>query len=136
MKTIDRQSAKALSLDMMEALKAVATKHGVQFRDKGGSFTPNNVTFRIEAAVIGATGVAETKERTEYPRYCQMYGLKAEWLDQSFTSAGGESYTIVGLNTRKHKNPILCKRVSDGKIYVFSAEAVKMYMAMAAAPKA
>jgi hypothetical protein len=127
MKTMDRDLARNISAEMMEALKAVATKHGVEFRNKGGSLTSSNVTFRIEAAIVGATGVAETRERSDYPLYCQMYSLKAEWLDGTFTYAGND-YTIVGLNTRKHKNPVLVKRNKDGKSFVFPATTIKMVM--------
>lgn len=127
MNTIDRNSAKSLSAAMMKALEAVALEHGVSFRAKGGSFTSSNATFRIEAAVIGASGVAETKERTDYPLACHLYGFKPEWLDGTFNYRG-EDYTIIGLNTRKHKNPVLGKRSKDGKVFVFPDGIVKTLM--------
>jgi hypothetical protein len=127
MKSMDRPLAHSISADMMEALKAVALKHGVEFRNKGGSLSSTNVTFRIEAAVVGATGVAETRERSDFPRYCHMYNLKKEWLDATFNHMGTE-YTITGLNTRKHKNPVLVKRNKDGKGFIFPDTTIKMIM--------
>jgi hypothetical protein len=127
MKTIDRNACKQISADMLEALKAVALKHGVQFSYKSGNFSSSSATFRIEAAVVGDGGVAITAERRDYPLYCSMYGLRPEWLDKSFRH-GTDTFTIIGLNTRKHKNPILGKSANNGKTYIFPADTVKALM--------
>src|SRR6185503_3693659 len=123
MNTLDRISARVISEDMMEAIKSVALKHRVQFNYKGGSYSSTSATYRIEAAIIGAGGVAEIRERRDYKRYAEGYGLKLEWLDQTFMQ-GTKKFTIVGLSTRKSKNPILCKNEVD-KTYVFPVYLVK-----------
>jgi hypothetical protein len=125
-KTLDRQNVKTISEDVMDALKSVALKHGVQFSYKGGRFSSSNVTYKIEAAVVGDGGVVESSERKDFILYATSYGLKPEWLDTKFTQSGKE-FTIVGLSTRKHKNPVLCKQTSNGKTYIFSAEMIKLY---------
>lgn len=127
MKTLDRSTAGEISKDVMEALKAVALKHGVQFTQKGGSFSPTSLTLRIEAAVIGDGGVAETRERKAFSMWAGNYQLKPEWLDQTFAS-GTHTYKITGLATRKSKNPILCQRLDDNKTYIFPADIVKLRM--------
>jgi hypothetical protein len=126
-KTLDRDAVRSISADVMDALKAVATKHGIQFSSKGARFTSSNVTFRLEAALLGAGGVAETRERTDYLRCAGLYGLKTEWLDKSFRH-GGDDFTIIGLSTRKTKNPILCTNTRNGKTYIFPADTVKVLM--------
>lgn len=126
MNTINRENIRLLQSDMMEALKDVALKHGVQFSYKGGNFTPENVTLKIEAALLGANGVAETKERNNFVRYAGMYNLKPEWIDQTF-ELDEDTYTIVGLNTRKQKCPVLCKN-SAGKTYCIRHTTVQMAM--------
>ena len=108
MKTFERSNLKDLREDMVAALQAVALKHGVQFTPKGCSFSTTAATFRIEAAVINDGGVAETKERQDFSRYASIYGLKPEWLDQSFRH-GSDTYTIIGLATRKSKAPVLAR---------------------------
>lgn len=125
--TIDRDTCRLLSSDISEALKTVAAKHGIQIRTRGGTFSPLNYTLKVECAVIGDAGVAETKERTDYPLYATMYGLKPEWLDKTFEHAGDE-YTIVGLATRKRKNPIHCRSKAQGKTFLFAETIVKLLM--------
>ena len=127
MNSLDRNTVRDISEDMMEALKSVALKHGVQFNYKGGSYTPTNATYRIEAAIIGDGGVVETRERKEYQLYADSFGLKKEWLDQSFVQ-GTDKFIIIGLSTRKRKNPILCKNETNGRTYVFPVYMVKLLM--------
>lgn len=127
MKTIDRNACKQLSADMLEALKAVALKHGVQFSYKGGNFSSSSANFRIEAAVVGDGGVAETADRRCFKQYASLFDLKPEWLDKSFVH-GNDTFTIIGLNTRKSKNPVLGKSANNGKTYIFPANTVKTLM--------
>jgi hypothetical protein len=125
---IDRATCKVLREEMEAALQAVATKHGIQIKSKNGSFSPTMFTLKFEASVIGTGGVAETQERQAYKQLCQVYGLKAEWLDKTFNH-GTDTYTVVGLNTRKHKRPVLCKQTGNGKTYCFEDKLVTMLMA-------
>lgn len=125
--TLDRAVVREIAVDMMEALKAVALKHGIEFSYKGGSFFPSNATYRFEAALVGASGVAETRERKDYTLYAKSYNLKAEWLDKIFVH-DTDTFTIIGLSTRKRKNPVLCKNSRNDKTYVFPAYMVKMLM--------
>lgn len=126
MKTLERSTVKDLSADIQAALQAVALKHGVKFTPKGCSFSPSNATFRIEAAVIGDGGVAETRERTDFTNYATQFGLKPEWLDKSFLH-GAHNYVIVGLATRKSK-PVLATKLGTDRTYMFPANTVATLM--------
>ncbi len=127
MKTLDRTTVKSIADDVMTALEAVAAKHGIKFSYKGGRFSSTNVTYKIEAATIGDGGVVVTGERDAFTKHAELFGLKSEWLDKTFNQ-GGHVYTIVGLSTRKHKNPVMCKQASNGKTYIFPVDLIKLYM--------
>ena len=127
MKTLERSTVRDLSADIQAALQAVALKHGITFTPKGCTFSSTSATFRIEAAVIGDGGVAETRERTDFPRYAGLFGLKPEWLDKSFVH-GANTFTIIGIATRKSKQPVLAKQQGNGKTYVFPANTVATLM--------
>ena len=127
MKTLERSTVKAISEDMMTALQAVALKHGVHFSYKGGRFSSSNCLFKVEAAVITDGGTAETRERTAFKLQASYFQLKPEWLDKTF-SFGGDDYTIIGLNVKAYKAPVLATQASNGKTYKFKADHVKMMM--------
>ena len=124
-----RDKARELAEDMLAALQSVATKHGVQIKDKGGKFDPNggSATFKFEAAFLNDQGQAETAERKEYKLFAVNLGLKPEWLDQTFRFNSAD-YKIVGLRTRRSKNPVLVQRQPDGRTFVFSHDYVKSAM--------
>jgi hypothetical protein len=81
----------------------------------------------VEAAVIADGGTAETRERTAFKLQADFFTLKPEWLDKTF-SFGGDDYTIIGLNTKAYKAPVLATQASNGKTYKFKADHVKMMM--------
>lgn len=106
---IDRPLLRALNADMEEALKAVAEKHGVSIDVGNASFTSQNATFKVQVAVIGKGGVADTREAQDFRIFASSYGLSADDLGQTFPY-GGKEYTIVGLSRKSSKYPIVCKR--------------------------
>ena len=124
---IDRDTCRLLASEIEAAVQAVATKHGVQIKAKGGSFTDTSYTMKLEVAVLGDGGVAVTQERTSFLRLAGLYGMKPEWIDQSFVH-GRDKFIIVGLNTRKSKRPVLCKSTANGKTYIFEATTVARLM--------
>jgi hypothetical protein len=126
-KSIDRNTARQISADINTAVQSVATKYGISLKDKGCRFSSTNATFKIEAALIGAGGVVVSSERNDYTRYCFMYNLNPSWLDKSFNH-GSDVFTIIGLATRKRKNPVLTKSAKNGKTYIFPANTVKALM--------
>lgn len=127
MQEMNRDLARAISQDVLAALDAVAKKHNVAFSNKGGRFSSSCLTMKIEAAVIGASGTAETQERTAFKLQAKFFQLDPAWLDMTF-AFGGEDYTIVGLNTKAYKSPVLATQASNGKTYKFKAEHVESMM--------
>jgi hypothetical protein len=124
---ISRQVAEQISHEVLESLKTIGDKHNIKFLFRGGNFTTSNMTLKIEGAAVSSSGEMETVERTTYRAKAYQYDLKPEWLDQSFLY-GGETYKIVGLNTRKHKHPVLCHNERSKVTYMFNSDQVKQMM--------
>ncbi len=125
---ITRDKARLITADVLAALSDVGKKHGVTFSNKGGNFSEGSLTIRLEAAVVNADGTVSSRTSEDYTRYCGMYGLKPEWLNQKFMS-GGLEFTIIGLNTRRSKNPVEARQTRNGKVYIFKADSIQRMMA-------
>jgi hypothetical protein len=57
---------------------------------------------------MGQTDMQKQMDRLAYTNYCKEFKLKPEWLDQAVTDRG-KTYTIVGLNIRSKKFPVITK---------------------------
>lgn len=55
------------------------------------------------------------QERTDYIEHCQEYDLEPEWLDQTFSPFGIETYKIVGLNLRALIYKVCAIDIESGK---------------------
>jgi len=111
-----------------KALDEVGRKHGINIQRSGnGSFNESNFTFKVECALIGNDGMVRNKEVENFKKFATSYGLKPEHLGKSFKGWNGETFTISGLNTRAHKNPIQATN-SKGKTYVFPEGEVQNYL--------
>lgn len=129
MKKFDPQACRSLRDDMEKALDAVAKKHGITIAIGKMSYTENNISVKIELATVGESGLANNREAEDFKRYASMYELAPTDFGREF-SVRGDRYQIVGLNTRKQKFPIKCKRASDGKVYGLHAEDVKRALSL------
>jgi hypothetical protein len=60
----------------------------------------------------------EQLEKIAYEQMCQQFELKPEWLGKTFTDRG-ETYTIVGLNIRSKRFPVVTTvvRSTSGQSY-------------------
>ena len=130
--SFDRINLRLISADLEAAFAPVAAKYGITFSYKGARFLADNATFKIEAATIGASGVANTRERDNFKLYASMYGLKDTDLDKEITY-NGKRFVIKGLNTRRQRYPIVATRVADGKTLLLTVEGVKVALIVAAA---
>ena len=111
--------------EVNKALSEVGRKLGINIQKTGGGrFGSSNFTFKVECSLVGEDGAVKSKEVESFKKYASMYGLKPEHFGMPFTTFGGKTYTICGLNTKASKNPIHAKN-SKGKTYIFPAEEVK-----------
>ena len=121
---INKNVCDVLRQKMQETLDEMGIQ-GVEAKVGNAVYNKQNVVFKVTLATV-VDGVAQTREKTDWARCCYRWGLKKDMLGKIFKS-GGVEYKIVGCNPKAHKFPILTERVSDGKRYKHSGQAVKMY---------
>jgi hypothetical protein len=110
---MDRKTVQLLSDAITQALQPLAAQYGVKIDRGSASYNDQNFTLKVSVAVIGEGGVAVSKEVTDFKRYAEFKGLKADDLGRT-VSISGKPYTIAGYLVRSTRNPILVKD-SKGK---------------------
>ena len=115
---MNRTTAKLIIAEMTDAAKKVAVKHGLEASFKSGSFT--DTTFSPKFVFSGKDAQGRTQEEVEWDKYHGMLGLKKEWLGKKYNGK-----TIVGLDMKKRKYPVLLKSARGTK-YKVEASMVKM----------
>ena len=123
-KQFDRQEVRILGEAIESALQKVGDQYGVHIIRGNGRFDPTNLTLKIEASIVGENGEVVTKEAKDFKKFATMYGLNPSDLNKTFTTWNGKQFEITGLSLRKSKNPILAKKVSTGKTFIFPSEEV------------
>jgi hypothetical protein len=112
------------------ALAEIGEKYNVKF-DLGRitySSTDNTASARLKFETkTDANGAAVDRAAQTWAKNCQYYGLKAEWLNQTFKAKGGE-YKIIGLDVNKRRFPVQTIRLSDGKSFGWAEDSVRMLM--------
>lgn len=121
--SFDRNTVKNLRSDIDKALATLSKKYGIEITAGNASFTPSNVTYKVQAAVKAASGVTMTKEASDFNLYGNI-SLSGFKLGQTI-SLQGKEYTIAGWKVRAQRNPVIVTR--DGKSYRVSTEMIKMY---------
>lgn len=106
---MNRDLAKQLNTEVAAALQAVATRHGLVVNVRGGKYGPVTGLF---APKIEFT--SPDSAQREFERYAPMYGLNPTDFGKRVTGPNG-TYTIVGLNPRAHRAPILGEK--NGKLF-------------------
>jgi hypothetical protein len=86
----------------------------------------NQFTIPVVFVIKGDDGVLETVERQAYKLWGSSFGLKPEWLGQTFTHKG-EVFTITGLKPRSAKFPVQAVN-AKGATFGFPATSVVGYM--------
>lgn len=124
MQSIDTAQARAIAKDIDAALKAVATKYGIDFRPVRGSFTSTTLNYKIEGATRGETGDAMTLEAREYTRCAHLLDLNPNNLFATFYW-DGDRYKLTGLKMNRPKFPICAVRLRDGKQFKLTASLLK-----------
>lgn len=88
-------------------LKNFSDAYGVKITIGKMKYSGSNVIASVEVAVVNPeTGVAQSKERTDFLNMAWQYGLKSSDLDRVVQTSYGP-LKIVGLQPRRHKYPIL-----------------------------
>lgn len=92
------------------ALKPVSDQFNVDFTAGGATYLEGTATIKLKLQVRGA----ESMEALNFKQLAYIYDLLPEDLGKTF-AADGKTFKIIGLNSRKQKNPIIIE--SEGKQY-------------------
>jgi hypothetical protein len=129
----NRDKVRLIRETIQAELDKLAKTLGVKIGMNPGSFTSENVHFRLEVAEIGEDGVANTAEVENFRRYAKAYGMEPDDLGKTFKSFTGETYAITGLSPRRSKYPVHATR-SDGKKFKFAPKQVLHFLGRKEAP--
>ena len=119
----DRQTLRALRVDLDTAMASIAAKYGIQLNAGNISYTAETATIKVQAGVINKSGQVVTKDAQAFNQYKRLVGLGNLNIGDAINIQGKE-YTISGYKPRS-KNAVLVQR--DGRGYKVSVEMVKMY---------
>lgn len=125
-KSFDGPTVKQTRILLEKKLKELADELGVNISVGNASFarTGENVTYKIEMALLAANGEPINQESVEFAKYAILLGLKPTDLNRKFIYLG-EEYTVIGLRPRATKNNISVRRTKGMKMFVVPAGIVK-----------
>tara|TARA_B110000259_G_C13969031_1_gene383930 strand:- start:383 stop:790 length:408 start_codon:yes stop_codon:yes gene_type:complete len=121
----DRQSLRALRVDLDSAMASIASKYGIELSAGNISFTSETATIKVDAGIIGSNGRAVTKEAKAFDQYKRLVGLGDLNIGDS-VNVQGKQYTITGYKPRSKKSPV-CIENAKGQGYKVSVEMIKNY---------
>ena len=122
---IDSPALTMIRKALEPALQAMGEQYGITLTVGRGSYGGETGTLKIELATLGENGEAETTAAKEFKQYAGMVGLEPTDLGRRFVS-NGEEYEVSGLKLRNRKYPVLATKVSNGKVYKFTAMVVRL----------
>jgi hypothetical protein len=104
MKTMrNRNDRDALRNAIVEALEGVAKEHGLTVRVGGGTYSEYTFNPKVEFSCTTEAGAP-----AGFAYDAELLGLPRDAWGKTFTQRG-ETYTIVGINLRARKYPVLAK---------------------------
>jgi hypothetical protein len=96
------------SADVLARLADFCDQRGLAVQGGSGTYSDTTYDFKVKFAVKSEDGEVLTYERKMFPNYATMFGLKLEWLDKPFISAG-KTYTIIGINPNSRVRPVVTR---------------------------
>ncbi|MGY8867524.1 MAG: hypothetical protein ACKVJK_18135, partial [Methylophagaceae bacterium] len=111
----DRQSLRALRVDLDSAMATIASKYGIELSAGNISFTSETATIKVAAGIIGSNGRAATPEAKAFDQYKRLVGLSNLNVGDS-VNVQGKQYTITGYKPRSKKSPV-CIENAKGQGY-------------------
>lgn len=118
---MNRQKARQLGKEVVDLVKPLAKQLNCEVR-------LGNIRFDSAEARIMVILVDKEEQASQFADYARIYELKASDFGKTFNSLGRE-FRIERIEPNKRKYPIIAKGCSDGKLYKFTAEHVKLMLA-------
>jgi hypothetical protein len=122
--TISRELLKKLRSDIDAALVQVGKANGVSIKTGNARFDDATATFKLNVASLMSDGTVVDTARRDYQQYAEVYGLKPEWLDQTFSTMSDGTYKIIGLLPNRRKKPVSVANIRTGKKYIMTVDSV------------
>ena len=121
----DKPTIKAIRMAMDNALAKVEKEYGITISTGNARFSGNEVTFKVKANTLDATGSANTKEAQMFDLYKNSEGIGHLSVGDTVTLQG-KQFILRGYNTRARKSPINIEDM-QGRGYKCSVQMLKMY---------
>jgi hypothetical protein len=122
-KNFDKANLKVLEAQVIDHLTALHVLTGVNFRFKGGHYTANVATLKLEISIPGSNG--ELPEELFFKQNAHFYNLTPEHLFRKFKTAAGETWKMEGLRDCRSKYRFIATRQSDGRRLVLTVPTVQ-----------
>lgn len=124
--TLTKAQVITLQREIGEAMQAIAAKHGLKMIKNNATWSAEGLRLTIALDKVTADG-GSARWAADWKRYAVADGLPENGLGRSFSS-GGMTYKVLGYDAKKRTRPVVAQG-SDGKTYIFQAEAVALRLA-------
>jgi len=118
---MERETVARYRKELNAILKEYGELVGLQFNL--GNIKYSSTDFSCTLKGITASSPEEA-DQLNWNSNCRLVGFTSEDYGKEF-KARGSSYKLVGIRPKARKYPIVAKKESDGKSYIFSASFIK-----------
>ena len=122
-KQIGHQEIDSLAKEIQSALDLIKEKYGLE-QLKIGSTTFNRYSFSSKIAGQSFNEYKEDYAKYEAEYFAEVNNLPKDFINRRFQS-GGRQFTIVRLETKNYKYPIIVRGNEDGLLYKFPIELIR-----------
>ena len=107
----DKATSRYVAEAVVDNLREFCDEFGLTAEPGSGTFSADGDTFEVKVkfTLKGADPAAAA-----FRRYAEMFGLEPDMLGKT-VQFGREAYTIIGLDPKKRRQPVVLKRNSDGR---------------------
>lgn len=105
---LTKDAGQAVTDDIKAAVEAVLADHGLKTHRLRWQYG-DLYSFKIEAIPAGMDMGVD-----RWNRFAGQAGLPLDGLGRNIT-VNGTAYEVTGFETRRHKYPVMIKRLSDGE---------------------
>lgn len=125
-KQFDKANLKDIRSEVDAALAAVNEKFGIKLALGSIRFDANTFSAKLEAGLVLDSGEVIDKSVTALKAHAKWILGDDFDVTQTLTDRKLGDIKVVGLNTRKSKNPVVIQQVSTGKKFNCSVELVRL----------
>lgn len=124
-KKFDRQEINELYIEIQSALDKIKIKYGLADLSLGSvNFTMFSFSGKITGTVPEYQDFAKTYSTLEAQHFASTHGLPEDILSRAFIY-NGIKHTIIRIESKNLKYPIITQCAETGKNYKFSVQIIK-----------